>query len=93
VIDSGGLLWKVVVVCVGGMKKKNLSGAWARAQACCALNPPLPEKKDEWKYGMVEKMQIYLIVNTESQFLEAVGGCILFSISLYLRERLLENEK
>jgi hypothetical protein len=44
VIDSGGLLWKAVVVCVGGMKKKkNLSGAWARAQACCALNPPLDD--------------------------------------------------
>jgi hypothetical protein len=48
----------------------------------------VPEMKE-----MMEKMQIYLRVNTRSLFLEAVGGCILFSISLYLRERLLENEK
>jgi hypothetical protein len=50
VIDSGGLLWKAVVVCVGGMKKKNLSGAWARAQACCALNPPLDKHISKKNY-------------------------------------------
>jgi hypothetical protein len=41
----------------------------------------VPEMKE-----MVEKMQIYLRVNTRSLFLEAVGGCILFSISLFERK-------